>query len=296
MAWVNLRFTAAADIAEALSDALNELGALSVSIDDAAAGTPGEQPIFGEPGMAEEALWHTCAVSALFPADGDPAAIAAAAARATGLAKPPVHKIETVEEADWVRLTQAQFEPIRISAGLWIVPTWHAAPDPHAINIRLDPGVAFGTGSHPTTRLCLIWLEENIHGGESVLDYGCGSGILTIAASKLGAGNVSGIDIDPQALEAARYNVRQNGVSAEFGLPDSTAPFAANVTVANILSTPLKLLAPLLAQRTAPEGRIVLGGILGPQASEVMRCYEPWFTMAIYKEDSGWACLAGRKH
>ena len=209
---------------EALSDALNELGALSVSIDDAAAGTEGEQPIFGEPGMPEEALWHTCAVSALFPTNSDPAAIAAAAARAAGLAKPPVHQIETVEEADWVRLTQAQFEPIRISAGLWIVPTWHAAPDPHAINIRLDPGVAFGTGSHPTTRLCLMWLEENIHRGESVLDYGCGSGILTIAASKLGAGNVSGIDIDPQALEAARYNARQNGVSAEFGLPDGTRP------------------------------------------------------------------------
>ena len=296
MSWLNLRFTADAAIAEALSEALSSLGALSVSIDDAAAGTSGEQPIFGEPGMPEDALWQTCAVSALFPAASEPVALVHAAASAAGLAKPPPYDIETVEEEDWVRLTRSQFDPIRISERLWIVPTWHAAPDSRAINIQLDPGVAFGTGSHPTTRLCLTWLEESIRGGESVLDYGCGSGILAIAASKLGAGRVAGVDIDAQAVQAARYNASQNSVDASFSLPDKSAPFAADITVANILSTPLKLLAPLLADCTAPGGRIVLSGILAPQAVDVMRCYEPWFTMAIYEEDGGWVCLAGRKY
>jgi ribosomal protein L11 methyltransferase len=296
VAWLNLRFTVGAEMAEALADTLSDLGALSVSIDDAAAGTPNEQPIFGEPGMPEEALWALCSVSALFAHGTDAAVVASKVATSMGLDKLPQVQSETVEEADWVRLTQAQFDPIRISDRLWIVPTWHKAPDPTAINIALDPGVAFGTGSHPTTRLCLKWLEEHIQGGESVLDYGCGSGILAIAAAKLGAASVMGIDIDTQAVQAARQNAEQNGVEVSFSLPDRAVPTPMQVTVANILSTPLKLLAPLLAECTAPGGQIVLSGILGPQAGEVMACYEPWFTMAIYAEDSGWVCLAGRKY
>lgn len=296
MPWLNLRFTVVAGKAEALGDALIDLGALSVSIDDAAAGTPNEQPIFGEPGMPEDALWALCSVSALFARDTDPTAVARQVAASIGLDEPPEVQFEDVEEADWVRQTQAQFDPIRISDRLWIVPTWHVAPDPAAINIVLDPGVAFGTGSHPTTRLCLRWLEQHIRGGERVLDYGCGSGILAIAAAKLGAAGVLGFDIDAQAVQAARHNAQQNDVDASFDLPNGAMRAPVQITVANILSTPLKLLAPLLAECTAPGGQIVLSGILSPQAGEVMACYEPWFTMAIYAEDSGWVCLAGRKH
>lgn len=295
MVWINLRFTAGAATAESISDALDELGAISVSIDDAAAGTAQEQAIFGEPGMPEDALWDHCAVSALFPMGSDAQSIAHAVAQIARLPDVPRFAAETVAEADWVRLTQAQFDPIHISPRLWIVPTWHAAPDPQAINIRLDPGVAFGTGSHPTTQLCLQWLDDNLHGSEAVLDYGCGSGILAIAAKKFGAGTVLGVDIDPQAVEAARLNAERNNIVAEFRLPDRTAGFAAQVTLANILSSPLKLLAPLLAECTAPSGRIVLSGILVPQADAVMARYERWFGMSVYREQSGWVCLQGSK-
>jgi len=295
VSWTTLRFTASATTAEALSEALSDLGALSVSIDDAAAGTEQEQPIFGEPGMPEEALWHSCAVSALFQDGTDVNAAANAASKLAGLATTPPFTIETVEEADWVRLTQSQFDPISISPRLWIVPTWHQPPMPEAINIQLDPGVAFGTGSHPTTKLCLQWLDENLRGGETVLDYGCGSGILAIAAKKIGAGKVIGVDIDPQAVKAAEQNAKANDVACEFHLPDNAVDTAAEITVANILSSPLKLLAPLLADCTASGGRIVLSGILTPQTEEVMACYEPWFAMTVYKEESGWVCLAGNK-
>lgn len=295
MAWVNVRFTVSADLAEPLSEALTQQGALSVGIDDAAAGTANEQAIFGEPGVPEGALWPACRVTALLSSDCDPADIARAAATAVGLAVPPPHEVEAVQEADWVRLTQAQFDPIAISDRLWIVPTWHQPPNADAVNITLDPGVAFGTGSHPTTRLCLAWLEENIQGGESVLDYGCGSGILAIAAAKLGASDVVGIDIDAQAVIAARNNAALNGVAARFDLPQRASPFSAHITLANILARPLQLLAPLLAKFTFPHGRIAISGILNSQAQEVMACYQPWFTMAIYKEDSGWVCLEGRR-
>ncbi len=293
--WLNLRFTAEAGSVAALSEALAKLGALSVTIDDAAAGSEQEQPIFGEPGMPEDALWKRCLVCALLPGDMDADAVASAAALAAGLAHVPLFAVEKVAQADWVRLTQSQFAPVRVSARLWIVPTWHDVPDPQAINIRLDPGVAFGTGSHPTTRLCLQWLEQNLRGGESVLDYGCGSGILAIAAKKLGAGSVVGVDIDSQAVQAARRNARQNDVSAEFRLAQKNTAFAAQITVANILANPLQLLAPLLAASTLSEGSIVLSGILAGQADGVVAAYAPWFKMAVYKEESGWVCLHGRK-
>jgi ribosomal protein L11 methyltransferase len=295
LSWVLLRFTTSAETVDALSEALSELGALSVSIDDADAGTDQEIPIFGEPGLPEEALWRTCAVSALLAKETDFQATATAASKAAGLAATPPFTVETVEEADWVRLTQAQFNPICISPRLWIVPTWHEPPQPQAINIRLDPGVAFGTGSHPTTKLCLRWLDKHIHDGETMIDYGCGSGILAIAAKKLGAAHVLGIDIDSQAIEAARQNALANGVACEFQLPDERRKLVAGITVANILSSPLKLLAPLLAECTAAQGHIVLSGILTSQAVEVMKCYEPWFVMRVYEEESGWVCLEGLK-
>ncbi|MDP2784741.1 MAG: 50S ribosomal protein L11 methyltransferase, partial [Sulfurimicrobium sp.] len=209
MAWQALKIAADAKTAEGLSEALMDLGALSVSIEDAHAGTEEEQEIFGEPGEPPAGVWQDALLNALFEADADLPAIVAAAAEAAGLDTPPDFEVEAVAEQDWVRQTQAQFTPIPISPRLWIVPTWHESPDPAAINLILDPGLAFGTGSHPTTRLCLQWLDRNLHGGETLLDYGCGSGILAIAALKLGAGRVVGVDIDPQAIQASRFNAEQ---------------------------------------------------------------------------------------
>ncbi|MDP2878068.1 MAG: 50S ribosomal protein L11 methyltransferase, partial [Sulfuricella sp.] len=176
-----------------------------------------------------------------------------------------------------------------------IIPTWHTAPDPSAINLILDPGLAFGTGSHPTTHLCLQWLERNILGGECVLDYGCGSGILAITALKLGAGRVLGVDIDPQAVLASRQNAEQNQAAAEFYLPDAAPKIQADVVVANILANPLKVLAPMLAQAVRPGGRIVLSGVLAPQAEETQAVYRQWFDIDIAGEVEGWVCLAGVK-
>ncbi len=225
MAWLALKLPADAAEAEAWSDALLEAGALSVSIEDRDAGTRAEEAQFGEPGVGAAGVgelhaWRHNWVEALLPGDTDVEALLARAARDSGLTLHAHHEIREVEEQDWVRLTQSQFEPIRISDRLWIVPSWHEPPDPRAVCIELDPGLAFGTGSHPTTRLCLRWLEANLRGGESVLDYGCGSGILAIAAAKLGAGRVVGVDVDPQAVAASADNARRNGVEAEFCLPD----------------------------------------------------------------------------
>ncbi len=295
MAWLALKIEATEDTADALSDALMDLGALSVGIEDAHAGTEGEQPIFGEPGGPEAGIWHDSIVSALFAEEADIPAILAAVQEAVGLERLPRHVVERVAEQDWVRLTQSQFEPIRISDRLWIIPTWHTAPDPSALNLVLDPGLAFGTGSHPTTRLCLQWLDRNIQGGETVLDYGCGSGILAIAAKRLGAGTVVGVDIDPQAVTAAEQNARQNQVQAAFYLPDAAPRIAADVVVANILANPLKVLAPLLAELTRAGGRIVLSGILAQQAEETLAVYRQWFDIAVDGEDEGWVCLAGTK-
>ena len=293
MSWLTLIINASEQQAELLSDALMELGALSVDVHDADADTPQEQAIFGEPGEPAAHLWsHNC-VTALFPADAAIDSIMLEAARAIGLAQPPVYRVETLEDNDWVRLTQSQFNPIPISQRLWIVPTWHTPSDPAAINIVLDPGLAFGTGSHPTTRLCLRWLDANIRGGESVLDYGCGSGILAIAASKLGAGSVTGVDVDAQAIQASRDNADANGVAAEFYLPDDVPKRQYDIVVANILTNPLKILAPLLASATRQGGEIVLSGILSEQAEEVMKIYAQWFNLAPVIIDEGWACVSG---
>jgi ribosomal protein L11 methyltransferase len=194
-----------------------------------------------------------------------------------------------------VRLTQSQFDPIAISPRLWIVPTWHKAPDESAINIKLDPGLAFGTGSHPTTRLCLRWLDAHIRGGETVLDYGCGSGILAIAAAKFGAGKAWGVDIDPQAVESARYNAEQNDVVAEFYLPDTIPNEQADIVVANILTNPLKAMAPMLADRVKHGGRLVMSGILESQARDVESVYRPWFDFEPAACDEGWTRLDGVK-
>ncbi len=295
MSWLTLTVTASEQQAELLSDALMELGALSVDVHDADADTPQEQAIFGEPGEPAPHLWsHNC-VTALFPEDSSIDSIMLEAARALGLAHPPAYRTATLEDNDWVRLTQSQFNPIPISQRLWIVPTWHTPSDPTVINIVLDPGLAFGTGSHPTTRLCLRWLDANIRGGESVLDYGCGSGILAIAALKLGASSTIGVDVDAQAVQASRDNAVANQVDAKFYLPDDAPKLQSDIVVANILTNPLKMLAPLLAGATRQGGRIVLSGILSEQAKDVMKIYEQWFNLEPPIMDEGWACVSGVK-
>ena len=246
--------------------------------------------------MATDALWERCRVSALLAPDTHPGDLIARAAALAKLCGTPDFVVQGVHDADWVRVTQAQFGPICISSRLWIVPTWHIAPDPCAINIALDPGVAFGTGSHPTTKLCLRWLDQHVEGGENVVDYGCGSGILAIAALRLGAGSALGIDIDTQAVEAARQNAQHNGALATFSLPTAPPPIArADITIANILPNPLKLLSSVLAQYTRPGGHIVLSGILSAQREALSACYAPWFSLSTYAEEEGWVCLHGRK-
>ncbi len=296
MPWLTLIVDTDAEHAEALSEALLDMGALSVDLLDADADTPDEQAIFGEPGQPPPGVWQHNRVSALFEENQDINTILHNAATSIGLAKIPGYRIETLADNDWVRLTQSQFEPIPISARLWIVPTWHTPKDPDAINILLDPGLAFGTGSHPTTRLCLRWLDDNLHRGETILDYGCGSGILAIAAVKLGAASATGVDVDSQAVQASKDNAIANKVTdARFHLPDDAPSVSYDLVVANILTNPLRMLAPLLANSTREGGRIVLSGILENQAQDVMKIYKQWFEMNAPIFEGGWACLSGRK-
>ncbi len=295
MPWLTLSIQADASYAEALSEALLETGALAVDMLDADADTPDEQAIFGEPGEPTSAVWQHNLVNALFENDADVTGILQACCAKLSISPQPEHRIEPLPENDWVRLTQSQFDPIRISERLWIVPTWHEPSDPKAINIALDPGLAFGTGSHPTTRLCLRWLDTHIKGGESVLDYGCGSGILAIAAMKLGAANAVGIDIDPQAVIASRDNAEANAVRADFFTTENAPALQSDIVVANILTNPLRALAPVLASSAKRSGRIVLSGILAEQADDVIRIYSEWFDMAPAILDEGWACLSGIK-
>ncbi|MGA7594753.1 MAG: 50S ribosomal protein L11 methyltransferase [Gallionella sp.] len=297
MPWLSLEVASDAEHAEALSEALLELGALSADLLDADADTPDEQAIFGEPGEPPPGVWQHNRVSALFDQDRNVDALLREACAAIGLDTIPEYHIETLDDNDWVRLTQSQFEPIPISPRLWIVPTWHTASDPNAINIVLDPGLAFGTGSHPTTRLCLRWLDNNLQGGETVLDYGCGSGILAIAAMKLGAAQATGVDVDFQSVVASRGNAIANQVgNAAFYLPDEAPQSSYDLVIANILTNPLRLLAPLLANATRPGGSIVLSGILEEQAQDVMNIYQQWFDLNTPIFEDGWSCLSGRKH
>jgi len=287
MAWQRVSVVVAGSAAEPLADALEEAGALSTEIADAHAGTEQEHAVFAEPG-ADAALWPQCRVTALFPIDADlDAALQRSGAAVTGAS------IDRLEDEDWVALTQRQFEPIRAGERLWIVPTWHRPPDPGAVNIVLDPGAAFGTGSHPTTRLCLAWLERNVRGGDVVLDYGCGSGILAIAALKLGAAEAMGVDVDPLALQAAQYNASRNAVRLAVFDAHAPLPRNARITVANILANPLRMLAPLVAAHTQPLGSIVLSGILEEQAQDVIAAYAPWAALEIDARESGWVLLAG---
>lgn len=285
--------------AEALSDLLLDAGALSASLEDADADSTDEQPLFGEPGLEPETqAWPRSIISVLTDDGFDFKAALEAACREVKCAVPELIESSDVEDQDWVRITQAQFQPAHVSPRLWIVPSWSEPPEKDALVVRLDPGVAFGTGSHPTTRLCLNWLDENLKGGEDVLDYGCGTGILAIGAKKLGAGRVSGVDIDPQAVEAARWNAKENGVEADFHLPSETPEERFPIVVANILANPLKLLAPALLGHVAPKGSLVLSGILERQADQVIAAYraaDPTLPLKLWRAEEGWVCLAGTR-
>lgn len=295
---VELTLSADEASAEALADALVEAGALSVALEDANAETPDEQPLFGEPGLVPERhAWAASRLRVLVEDDAGEGVVRAAAA-AIGIAPPTIECRTTIADTDWVLATQSQFPPTRISDRLWIVPTWHEPPDPDAVVVRLDPGVAFGTGTHPTTRLCLRWLDASLRKGATVLDYGCGSGILAIAAAKLGASRVVGSDIDPQALQAARANSEANAIRADYTEPDLLRAGTWDVVLANILSNPLMVLAPALLARVAPGGALVLSGVLERQADQVIEAYraaDAGVPLSVWAADDGWVCLAGHR-
>jgi len=275
MPWLSLTLQVDAAAAERFTQALLDAGAQSVSL--------------------ENPQGTLQAVGALVGIDVDAGALVRHAARAAGLEGAPAFRTDQLEDQDWVLRSQAQFAPLEIGARLWIGPSWHAPPTDGRAVVRLDPGLAFGTGSHPTTRLVLRFLERELRGGEGVLDYGCGSGILAIAALKLGARRAVGVDIDPDAVATARDNARRNGVAGEFLEGGAPLTFIADVVIANILANPLMVLAPVLVSRCRQGGRIALSGILSDQRGEVAKCYSPWIAFAPPAEAEGWVCLSGVK-
>ena len=291
-----LRLICPEDRVEPLSDALEALEALSVSVEDADADTAAERALFGEPGLPPPAQsWSRSRVVALFGAE----APAREAARLLALQDfwdggCQIAAIAAVPEQDWVRLTQAQFEPVPITPSFWIVPTWHQVPAQAERVIRLDPGLAFGTGTHPTTRMCLRWLAAHAPQGQRVLDYGCGSGILAIGAALHGAAAVDAVDIDPAAVQATQDNAAANGVALRAGLPE-LAQGAYDTVLANILATPLKVLAPLLAAHVAPGGALVLAGVLERQTEELQDAYRPWLALQVADREDGWVLLVARR-
>ncbi|MBC8022509.1 MAG: 50S ribosomal protein L11 methyltransferase [Burkholderiales bacterium] len=294
MAWQRVNLVVSGADAEALTDALEAHGAVSTDLSDADAGTAAEREVLAEaPG--ETAPWDRCRVSALFGSDADVSGAIDAALGESGTRALEGASLDRLEDVDWVVLTQRQFEPIRAGERLWIVPTWHEPPRPGDVNIMLDPGAAFGTGSHPTTRMCLAWLETNVRRGDSVLDYGCGSGILGIAALKLGAASAAGVDVDPLALEAARYNSLRNAVALDVQDAQLALRGAFRITVANILANPLRMLAPVIASHTLPQGLIALSGILDEQAAAVREAYAPWAALEAVACEGQWVLLAGRR-
>lgn len=299
MSWTEIVLEVPRDQAERLSDALMEAGALSVSVEDADEGTEAERPLFGEPGMEpEQHAWERSRVVALADTNADLAALVSEACALCELHPEPSFTARSVADQDWVRLTQSQFEPIHIGQRIWVVPSWHQAPEPEAIVLELDPGLAFGTGSHPTTRLCMEWMEANLSERASLLDYGCGSGILAMLGEKLGAHPVDGVDIDPQAILSARDNSERNRCEIAFFLPEEFAVERKDtryaLVVANILSGPLKVMAPMLCGRVAPGGRLLLSGVLARQADEVIAAYSRYIELSVWDGREGWVALAGR--
>ncbi len=280
------------DRVDVLSDALDALDALSVSVEDADAQTPAEQALFGEPGMPPpKAGWQRSRMVALFAQES----VAKEAAQLLGVQDffegCRLLGIQAVADQDWVRLTQSQFAPVEITSDFWIVPTWHEPPAQARQIIRLDPGLAFGTGTHPTTRMCLRWIARHGVQGQRVLDYGCGSGILAIGAAKYGATEIDAVDIDEAAVTSTELNAEANHVRLQAGLPDK-AQGQYQTVLANILATPLKVLAPLLCSYVAPGGSLVLAGILERQADELKAAYAPWMRLDVVDSQEGWILMS----
>lgn len=289
MPWLQVRLAITPEQAQTYEDALLEVGAVSVTFMDAE-----DQPIF-EPDLGTTPLWSHTHLLALFEADVDPAPLLAHLELLTAAALPE-HQIERIEDQDWERSWMDNFQPMRFGRRLWIVPSWHEAPQPEAVNLLLDPGLAFGTGTHPTTALCLEWLDGQDLAGCTVLDFGCGSGILAIAALLLGAERAIGTDIDPQALEASRDNAGRNGIAPErfpLYLPEQLPQQQADVVVANILAGPLVQLAPRITSLVKPGGRLALSGILAEQAEEVRIAYADAFELEPTAEKDGWVRIGG---
>lgn len=282
---------------EILSEALDALDALSVSVEDADAQTPAEQALFGEPGMPPpKAGWERSRVVSLFSDEAGARDAASVLSAQDFFAGCQLVAIQPVPEQDWVRLTQSQFTPVEITPEFWIVPTWHEPPAQARQVIRLDPGLAFGTGTHPTTRMCLRWIAGQGAAGKSlgrVLDYGCGSGILAIGAAKFGASSIDAVDIDEAAVQSTLANAEANHVSLTTGLPDK-AEGTYQTVLANILATPLKVLAPLLCARVAPGGALVLAGILERQADELKVAYAPYCQLQVTDQEDGWILMTAR--
>ncbi|RHW23040.1 50S ribosomal protein L11 methyltransferase [Pseudomonas jilinensis] len=292
MSWLQLRLAISPDQASDLEGRLLELGAVSVTFMDAE-----DQPIF-EPDLGTTPLWSNTHLLALFEADTDPDALISHLTLLCG-GQLPDYSLEQLEDQDWERSWMDNFQPMRFGQRLWIVPSWHQAPEPEAVNLLLDPGLAFGTGTHPTTALCLEWLDSEPLAGKTLIDFGCGSGILAIAALLLGVDQAIGTDIDPQALEASRDNAQRNGIADQrfsLYLPEAMPPQPAEVLVANILAGPLVSLAPQLASLVLPGGRIALSGILAEQTDEILAAYRPWFNLDPVTERDGWIRVSGARH
>ena len=292
-----LRLLSPEDRVEAISDALDALEALSVSVEDADAQTAAEQALFGEPGMPPpKDGWQSSRILALFADEAAAREAAVLLAAQDFFESCKVLGVVEVADQDWVRLTQSQFTPVEITPEFWIVPTWHEPPAQARQTIRLDPGLAFGTGTHPTTRMCLRWIARTA-GPQPlgrVLDYGCGSGILAIGAAKFGANTIDAVDIDPAAVESTILNAQANHVDLQAGLPDQ-AQGSYQTVLANILATPLKVLAPLLCGHVAARGSLVLAGILERQAQELQEAYAPWVALSVADSEDGWILMTARK-
>jgi ribosomal protein L11 methyltransferase len=280
---------------EAVGESLDALDALSVSVEDADAMTDAETALFGEPGMpAPKEGWCRSRVVGLFATEAAAREAADLLGAQDFFVGCEVLGVKNVPEQDWVRLTQSQFEPVAITDDFWIVPSWHEPPAGAQHVIRLDPGLAFGTGTHPTTRMCLRWIAARQLSAQRVLDYGCGSGILAIGAARMGATDVSAVDIDPAAVTATDLNAHANHVSLHSGLPD-LASGVYDVVLANILATPLKVLAPLLCAHVAAGGHLVLAGILSRQATELQEAYGPWLRLSVADEQEGWVLMTAQR-
>ena len=291
-----LRLMCPEDRVELLSDALDALDALSVSVEDADAQTDAEQALFGEPGMPPpKDGWQRSRVLALFHEQAQAQSVLGLLQAQDFFSGCEFLGINEVPEQDWVRLTQSQFAPVEITSDFWIVPTWHEPPAQARVVIRLDPGLAFGTGTHPTTRMCLRWIaqHEDSDALKRVLDYGCGSGILAVGAAKFGATEIDAVDIDAAAVDATDLNAQANQVTLRSGQPE-LASGTYQTVLANILATPLKVLAPLLWSRVSEGGHLVLAGILARQVDELKDAYAPYCALRVADEEDGWILMTAQ--